>query len=141
MKLKPAPKYVCLVVICIIGLVTAQSYNDQSTTLYVTDPSCANYKCQVIKHHGDQLYINWLNAPPGDVKLVLASESNQKDYTIKDRIAGTQTNCNHGDNGKRPCGQYTTVIPSDWKYGKYSVQVISLSTSDVGYTDTVTIEK
>ncbi|PLW18071.1 hypothetical protein PCANC_04711 [Puccinia coronata f. sp. avenae] len=124
------------------GWVSGQSYNDQSTTLYVTSPSCASYKCEVTIHHGDTLNVNWLNAPSGDVKLVLASETDSKSYTIKDRIAGTQSDCYHGDNGHRPCGQYNKTIPKDWAYGKYSVQVISLSTPDkIGYTDIVTITK
>ncbi|OAV86329.1 hypothetical protein PTTG_09685 [Puccinia triticina 1-1 BBBD Race 1] len=125
-----------------IGLVTGQAYLDQSLTLYVTSPACASYKCEVVRSHGDKLHINWLNAPSGDVKLVLASETDEQSYTIKERIAGTQSGCYHGDNGQRPCGQYTKIIPANWAYGKYSVQVISLSSPDkIGYTDIVTIAK
>ncbi|KAI7936066.1 hypothetical protein MJO29_015369 [Puccinia striiformis f. sp. tritici] len=134
-------RYVGLIAIINVGLAACQSYNDQSTELYVTSPSCASYKCEVVQHHGDKLQVNWLNAPPGDVKLILASENNGNSYTIKERIAGTQTDCYHGDTGHRPCGQYTKVIPANWAYGKYSVQVISLSSPDkIGYTDIVTIK-
>ncbi|KNZ49861.1 uncharacterized protein VP01_473g13 [Puccinia sorghi] len=143
----------CLSLLIGAGWVAGQSYNDQSTTLYVTSPACASYKCEVTLHHGDKLDINWLNAPPGDVKLVLASETDEKSYVIKDRIAGTQADCYHGDTGRRPCGKYTKVIPANWAYGKSntggwfvelrptdSVQVISLSSPDkIGYTDIVTI--
>ncbi|KAA1111629.1 hypothetical protein PGT21_006714 [Puccinia graminis f. sp. tritici] len=111
-----------------IGLVAGQSYLDQSTPLYVTSPACASYKCEV--------------APSGDVKLVLASETNGKSYTIAERIAGTQRDCHHGDTGHRPCGQYTKIVPANWTSGKYSVQVISLSNPDkIGYTDIVSITK
>ncbi|EFP80672.1 uncharacterized protein PGTG_06628 [Puccinia graminis f. sp. tritici CRL 75-36-700-3] len=125
-----------------IGLVAGQSYLDQSTPLYVTSPACASYKCEVVRQPGDALHINWLNAPFGDVKLVLASETNGKSYTIAERIAGTQRDCYHGDTGHRPCGQYTKIVPANWTSGKYSVQVISLSNPDkIGYTDIVTITK
>jgi len=130
----------CLGLFLGAGWVAGQSYDDQSTTLYVTSPACASYKCEVTLHHGDKLDINWLNAPPGDVKLVFASETDEKSYVITDRIAGTQADCYHGDTGRRPCGKYTKVIPANWAYGKYSVQVISLSSPDkIGYTDIVTI--
>jgi len=130
----------CLGLFLGAGWVAGQSYDDQSTTLYVTSPACASYKCEVTLHHGDKLDINWLNAPPGDVKLVFASETDEKSYVITDRIAGTQPDCYHGDTGRRSCGKYTKVIPANWAYGKYSVQVISLSSPDkIGYTDIVTI--
>ncbi|POV96719.1 hypothetical protein PSHT_15001 [Puccinia striiformis] len=145
-------RYVGLIAIINVGLAACQSYNDQSTELYVTSPSCASYKCEVVQHHGDKLQVNWLNAPPGDVKLILASENNGNSYTIKERIAGTKPtvimetlDTDHAANTPRlfpPTGPTEnsetdsyTLCPED------SVQVISLSSPDkIGYTDIVTIK-
>ncbi|KAA1067509.1 hypothetical protein PGT21_007844 [Puccinia graminis f. sp. tritici] len=120
-----------------IGLVAGQSYLEPD----VTSPACASYKCEVVRQPGDALHINWLNAPSGDVKLVLASETNGKSYTIAERIAGTQRDCHHGDTGHRPCGQYTKIVPANWTSGKCKLKLFNVFptkiTDDDSNTNTI----
>ncbi|KAG0141784.1 hypothetical protein CROQUDRAFT_51219 [Cronartium quercuum f. sp. fusiforme G11] len=120
--------------------IQSQSYDDQGSTLYITEPACAYYKCEVEKRGGDQLKINWLNSPSGNVKITLEGQTGEPTYTVTEKVPGTQSGCYKGDTGKRPCGQYSFTIPKNFRGGKYSVAITSLNQPDkIGYSDIVKI--
>ncbi|EGG02332.1 uncharacterized protein MELLADRAFT_72792 [Melampsora larici-populina 98AG31] len=122
------------------ALVQSQSYLDQSITLYITEPACDSYKCEVQKSTGDKLKINWLNPPSGNVMIVLEGTTNEPPFTIAKSVPGTTSGCYKGDNGKRPCGQFIYTLSQKIRSGKYSVAVHSIDHPEsVGYTDVIQI--
>lgn len=132
--------FIKLALLSTAALVQSQSYNDQSTTLYITEPACDSYKCEIQKGPGDKIKINWLNPPSGNVKIALEGNSNEPTYTLATSVPGISSGCYKGDNGQRPCGQFTATVSNKISPGKYSVAVHSLDHPDkIGYTDIIKI--
>ncbi|KAH9814575.1 secreted protein [Melampsora americana] len=122
------------------ALVQSQSYDDQSVPLYITEPACDSYQCEIQKNTGEKLKINWLNPPSGNVMITLEGTNNGPTFTIAKSVPGSSSGCYKGENGQRPCGQFTYTLSNKIRPGKYSVAVHSIDHPDkVGYTDIIKI--
>ena len=132
------------------GAVLSQASNDdpRGKELYVNFPSCSYYRCEVIWHTNESVYVNWLNAPRGGLRIQLAPQDGTtglQTYTITDNVGSIHgfknKHCNDMGTGEK-CGRFDWIVPASVKEGKYQVEVTSLSRPDlVGYTDTVVIKK
>ncbi|PWZ00234.1 hypothetical protein BCV70DRAFT_107176 [Testicularia cyperi] len=136
-----------LVSAALFGSVAAQVENDNPSgkTLYVNYPSCDSYKCQVIWRPGQNVYVNWLKAPKGSLKIELMPQEGTtglKTYTVTDKVGGVhnKNTCNNMGT-KEKCGRFDWTVPSNVKPGQYMIVVTSLTTGQQGYTDTVVIKK
>lgn len=132
-------------------LVLAQASNDdpRGKVLYVNYPSCDYYKCKVTWRPGQSVYVNWLNAPKGGLRIQLAPQDGTtglSTYTITPKVGSihgySAHKCNDMGTGEK-CGRFDWVVPANVKPGEYQVIVTSLAKPDkyVGYTDTVVIAK
>ncbi|TKY85506.1 hypothetical protein EX895_005668 [Sporisorium graminicola] len=132
-------------------LVLAQASNDdpRGKELYVNYPSCDYYRCQVTWYQKQSVYVNWLNAPKGGLKIQLAPQdgvTGLQTYTITDKVGSvhgfSDHKCNSAGTGEK-CGRFDWVVPANVKPGQYQVIVTSLAHPDkyVGYTDTVVVKK
>ncbi|SJX63251.1 uncharacterized protein SRS1_14084 [Sporisorium reilianum f. sp. reilianum] len=133
------------------SLVRAQASNDDphGKVLYVNYPSCDYYRCQVTWYQNQSVYVNWLNAPKGGLKIELAPQdgvTGLQTYTITDKVGSvhgfSDHKCNDMGTGEK-CGRYDWTVPSSVKPGQYQVIVTSLAHPNkyVGYTDTVVVKK
>ncbi|GAA6059937.1 hypothetical protein JCM10212_003077 [Sporobolomyces blumeae] len=116
--------------------------------LYITEPACGFYRCTVTWSIGEQVAVNWLGPPGGDVSVSLQSNIGGPTYPIVDSIAGTSQegycDAGYGVGTVAPgheCGRVEFVVPSGWeKMNNYTIVVQSLSNPDeIGYTDMITI--
>lgn len=134
-----------------VSLALAQASNDDphGKVLYVNYPSCDYWRCQVTWYQKQSVYVNWLNAPKGGLKIQLAPQdgvTGLQTYTITDKVGSThgfsEHKCNDMGTGEK-CGRYDWVVPDNVKPGQYQVIVTSLAHPDkyVGYTDTVVVKK
>lgn len=133
----------------LVALSWAQASNDdpRGKLLYVNYPSCDQYKCQVIWRPNQSVYVNWLNAPTGGLKIQLVPQEGTtglKTYTITNEVGSTHgfkdKTCEDMGTGEK-CGRFDWTVPKGVKEGKYEVVVTSLSRPEVvGYTDTVVIK-
>ncbi|EST05303.1 hypothetical protein PSEUBRA_005573 [Kalmanozyma brasiliensis GHG001] len=132
-------------------LVLAQASNDdpRGKVLYVNYPSCDYYKCKVTWRPGQSVYVNWLNAPKGGLRIQLAPQDGTtglSTYTITSNVGsihGYNTGqCDRAGTNEK-CGRFNWVVPANVKAGEYQVIVTSLAHPNkyVGYTDTVVIAK
>lgn len=128
--------------------VMAQASNDDPNgkVLYVNYPSCGYYKCSVTWKRGQRVYINWLNAPKGGLKIQLAPQegvTGLPTYTVT-KFTGHKHDadkCDHGGT-KESCGRYYWTLPDTIKPGQYQIIVTSIDHPNiVGYTDTVVVPK
>nr|CDI53856.1 conserved hypothetical Ustilago-specific protein [Melanopsichium pennsylvanicum 4] len=64
------------------GTVLAQASNDDPNgkVLYVNYPSCDSWKCKVIWHPNQSVYVNWLNAPKGGLEIQLVPQEATSDW-------------------------------------------------------------
>lgn len=133
-----------------LPFVAGQASNDDphGKELYVNYPSCDHYQCQVIWHQNEGVYINWLNAPKGGLRIELApadGTSDLKTYTVTDKVGSvhgfSNKKCNDMGTGEK-CGRFDWTVPANVKPGRYQIEVTSLAKPQlVGYTDTVVIKK
>ncbi|CDS01794.1 uncharacterized protein SPSC_06457 [Sporisorium scitamineum] len=139
-----------LIAVC-TTLALAQASNDdpRGKILYVNYPSCDYYRCQVTWYQNQSVYVNWLNAPKGGLRIQLAPQdgvTGLQTYTITDKVGSvhgfSDHKCNDMGTGEK-CGRYDWVVPGDVKPGQYQVIVTSLAYPQkyVGYTDTVVVKK
>lgn len=142
--------YLAATLVAFSAAVLAQASNDdpRGKVLYVNYPSCDHWKCQVIWHPNQSVYVNWLNAPKGGLKIQLVPEEGTtglQTYTITEKVGSVHgwkdKKCNDMGIGAK-CGRFDWTVPSNVKEGKYEVVVTSLAQPQhVGYTDTVVIKK
>lgn len=142
--------YLAATLLAFSATVFAQASNDdpRGKTLYVNAPSCDHWKCQVVWSPGQNVYVNWLNAPKGGLKIQLVPEEGTtglKTYTITDKVGSihgfSKHKCNDMGIGAK-CGRFDWTVPANVREGKYEVVVTSLAQPKyVGYTDTVVIKK
>ena len=131
-------------------VVVGQASNDdpQGKVLYVNYPSCSYYRCQVTWRQNEAVYINWLNAPRGGLRIQLTPQDGTtglQTYTITDNVGSihgfSQHKCNDMGTGEK-CGRFDWTVPPSVKPGEYMVVVSSLAKPQyVGYTDTVVVQK
>ncbi|PWN98019.1 hypothetical protein FA09DRAFT_338984 [Tilletiopsis washingtonensis] len=133
-----------LFVAVLAASVFAQASNDNPNgkTLYVSDPHCNSYQCRVNWRQGQDVFVNWINAPRGKLDIQLAPESDQSlpTYTLASNIGAVhgKATCNNAGTGKR-CGRWDGKVPADVRPGEYSIVVKSLSSNAVGYTDVIRV--
>ncbi|GAA6008495.1 hypothetical protein JCM11491_004498 [Sporobolomyces phaffii] len=116
--------------------------------LYITEPACGYYRCTVTWKIGEEVAVNWLGPPGGNVAVSLMSNIGGPTYPIVNNIAGTSQE-GYCDSGYglgvvapgHECGRVQFVVPSGWqKMDNYTIVVQSLDHPDeVGYTDMITI--
>lgn len=134
----------------LFAFTSAQASNDdpRGKVLYVNYPSCDHYQCQVIWRPNQSVYVNWLNAPAGGLKIQLTPQEGTtglKTYTITDKVGSIhgwkEKKCQDMGTGEK-CGRFDWVVPANVKEGNYEVVVTSLAKPWlVGYTDTVVIKE
>ncbi|GAA5838164.1 hypothetical protein JCM3766R1_001844 [Sporobolomyces carnicolor] len=116
--------------------------------LYITEPACGYYRCTVTWHIGEQVAVNWLGPPGGNVAVSLMSNIGGPTYPITNSIAGTSQegycDAGYGVGVVAPgheCGRVEFVVPAGWqKMDNYTIVVQSLDQPDeIGYTDMITI--
>ncbi|GAA5839119.1 hypothetical protein JCM5353_007717 [Sporobolomyces roseus] len=116
--------------------------------LYITEPACGFYQCTVTWNIGEEVAVNWLGPPGGNVAVSLMSNIGGPTYVITNSIAGTSQegycDAGYGLGVVAPgheCGRVQFVVPSGWeKMDNYTIVVQSLNNPDqIGYTDKITI--
>lgn len=125
----------------------ASNNDPHGKVLYVNYPSCDFYQCTVTWHQGESVYVNWLNAPKGGLRIQLAPQEGVeglKTYTVTDNVGSIhgykEHKCDNMGTGEK-CGRFDWVVPKDVKEGKYQIEVTSLAKPElVGYTDTVLVK-
>ncbi|GAA5881615.1 hypothetical protein JCM16303_005510 [Sporobolomyces ruberrimus] len=114
----------------------------------ITEPACGFYRCTVTWNIGEQVAVNWLGPPGGNVAVSLMSNIGGPTYPITNSIAGTSQegycDAGYGTGVAAPgheCGRIEFVVPSGWeKMDNYTIVVQSLDNPDeIGYTDMITI--
>ncbi|GAA5930997.1 uncharacterized protein JCM15063_002517 [Sporobolomyces koalae] len=113
------------------------------------DPTaCGFYRCTVTWNIGEEVAVNWLGPPGGNVSVSLQSNIGGPTYPIVDSIAGTSQEgyCDAGYGvgvlaAGHVCGRVQFVVPSGWqKMDNYTIVVQSLQDpNEAGYTDMITI--
>lgn len=130
-------------------LALAQASNDdpRGKVLFVNYPSCDSWRCKVTWRRGQSVYVNWLNAPKGGLRIQLAPQDGThglQTYTITDKVGSIHGwkdhKCDSAGTGEK-CGRFDWTVPNNVKDGEYQVIVTSLANPGkwVGYTDTVVI--
>ncbi|GAA5987514.1 hypothetical protein JCM5350_003111 [Sporobolomyces pararoseus] len=116
--------------------------------LYITEPACGFYRCTVTWNIGQEVAVNWLGPPGGNVAVSLMSNIGGPTYVITNSIAGTSQegycDAGYGVGVAAPgheCGRVQFVVPDGWqKMNNYTIVVQSLDNPDqIGYTDMITI--
>ncbi|KAM0747615.1 hypothetical protein T439DRAFT_328836 [Meredithblackwellia eburnea MCA 4105] len=114
-------------------------------TFYVSEPACGSFRCVVTWPKGLLVAVNWLNPTGKTVDVTLASNTGGSTYTIASGFSATTSDC---DAGSGPgvkvsgvtCGRLEFVVPNEWENAlNYTIVVQSLQSSDVGYTDAISI--
>lgn len=124
----------------------ADNDNPNGKVLYVNYPSCGYYRCSVTWKRGQRVYINWLNAPKGGLKIEFGPQegvTGLPTYTVTKKTGGTHDadRCDKAGT-KESCGRYYWTLPDNIKPGQYQIIVTSLANPNiVGYTDTVVVPK
>lgn len=135
--------------LAISSSVLAQASNDdpRGKELYVNYPSCDYWKCEVIWHPNQSVYVNWLNAPPGGLRILLAptEDFSLPTYTLTEKVGSVHGwkdhKCSDMGTGEK-CGRFDWTVPSNVRDGKYQIEVYSLGKRGlVGYTDTVVVKR
>lgn len=142
--------YLAAALLALCATVLAQASNDDphGKILYVNYPSCDSWRCQVTWHPNEAVYVNWLNAPKGGLKIQLVPQDGTTGlhtYTITDNVGSIHgfkdKKCNDMGTGEK-CGRFDWTVPANVKEGMYEVVVTSIAQPKyVGYTDTVVIKK
>lgn len=129
-----------------VALAQASNDDPNGKVLYVNYPSCDYYRCQVTWKHDQAVYVQWLNAPRGGLRIQLAPQDGTtglQTYTITDNVGSVHGWAEHKCQGlgKEKCGRYDWTVPNNVKPGLYQVIVTSIAHPDkyVGYTDTVKV--
>lgn len=103
-----------------VSLQTRQ-YQDPNSQLLVDYPSCSFYKCIVDWTAGEKTYINWSNAPTGDVQLdLMMNDNNDVAFPIANTTSpSASSTCDAGQGvgvevAGKPCGRFSFIVPSEW---------------------------
>ncbi|EPQ28206.1 uncharacterized protein PFL1_04034 [Pseudozyma flocculosa PF-1] len=148
---KLSPLLFAFALLCSLSslLVAGQVENDdpRGKVLFVSEPSCDSWRCQVKWRQGTKHRVNWFNPPRGKVSIKLVPQEGTtglKEYTLTPSVSGKHhgDKCDRGEQKDVPCGMFSWTVPLDTVPGQYMIEVASLKHPDlVGYTDTVVITK
>lgn len=61
-----------------LHVLAARQTQDAGSPLYLDEPSCGYYQCNVTYHPGDNATAHWLDAPEGNVVLDMSKFQNRR---------------------------------------------------------------
>ena len=102
-----------------------RQYQDPNSPLLVDYPSCSFYRCIVDWTHGQQTYVNWINAPNGDVQIdLMTNDNNDVAYPIANTTSPSPSSTCDAGQGEgvavqgKACGRFTFIVPTEWTPGR-----------------------
>ncbi|PWN35463.1 uncharacterized protein FA14DRAFT_42180 [Meira miltonrushii] len=113
------------------------------TPLFLDEPACGFYQCDITWYPGQNVTAHWLDAPEGNVILDMMADAGATFAYNVATVPGTTTNCD--SEGQKTCGQFSWIVPSAWvngsTYGNYSLRASSQSNQSVeSYTDIILVK-
>ncbi|KAK0520570.1 hypothetical protein OC835_007054 [Tilletia horrida] len=110
-----------------LGVDAGNSRRQAASSMAVTAPSCDGDGCTVPWSKGQEVTIEWINAPAGDVSITLAPQSADAPIVVK-KVNGKNMASKCGGKKKNAaCGRYKWKVPKTIPNGTYTVLIQSLA--------------